>query len=51
MHNSSISKELLSRAKLLKASDFQFSLINTNDILNELFSIGKSKEIMIVSNF
>jgi len=48
MHNSNISKELLSRAKLLRACDFELSLINTNDILNELFSIEKSKEIRII---
>lgn len=60
MHKSILSKELLSRDKLLKAHNFNFDEISTTSILNDIFSLESksdnlensfSTNVNILSNF
>ena len=50
MHKANFSKELLSRAKLLKAKDFNFNENSTSSILIDIFSLSKSENNKIILN-
>ena len=44
MHNANLSKELVSRAKLLKSKEYNFDEVSTNSILNDIFSLSNDND-------
>ena len=47
MHKANLSKELLSRSKLLKAKDFNYYEMSTNTILNDIFSLDSKNNNLL----